>query len=86
MSVVEYKVLSFSAAKAVEAPEPPWECWEELDDSDGYWSYGVWRFEDYRPVEFIGADGGEPEDQTLVRDWSWVAPALKAAYDRGANG
>lgn len=86
MSVVEYKVLSFSAAKTSEAPEPLWLCWEELDRYDSSWTFGVWRFEGNRPVEFIGADGGEPEDQTLVRDWSWVAPALKAAYERGANG
>jgi len=23
-------------------------------------------------VEYFGQDGGEPEDQLLVRDWSWV--------------
>lgn len=31
----------------------------------------------------IGIDGGEPEDQTLARDWRWVAPALNAAYQAG---
>ncbi len=24
----------------------------------------------------VGTDGGEPEDQTLGRDWSWVVDAL----------
>jgi hypothetical protein len=24
----------------------------------------------------VGRDGGEPEDQSLGRDWSWVADAL----------
>jgi hypothetical protein len=24
----------------------------------------------------VGSDGGEPEDQTLNRDWSWVVPLL----------
>ena len=33
----------------------------------------------------IGCDGGEPEDQLLVRDWSWVAPALNAAFDAGKD-
>lgn len=43
----------------------------------------VIRFEDGLPVEFIGCDGAEPEDQTLLRDWSWIAPALTRAYDLG---
>lgn len=30
-----------------------------------------------------GWDGGEPEDQLLVRDWQWVPGALQAAYDAG---
>lgn len=30
----------------------------------------------------IGCDGGEPEDNSFVRDWSWVAPALQAVEDR----
>ena len=25
-----------------------------------------------RAVQALGWDGGEPEDQLLVRDWSWV--------------
>jgi len=31
----------------------------------------------------VGADGGEPEDALLVRDWQWVAPALNAAFEAG---
>lgn len=30
----------------------------------------------------IGRDGGEPEDNSFVRDWDWVAPALQAVEDR----
>ena len=26
--------------------------------------------------EFVACDGGEPEDQLLTRDWSWVVPLL----------
>lgn len=47
------------------------------------WSWGIWRCEDGVPVEYIGEDGGEPEDQSLIRDWSWVAPALQEAYNLG---
>lgn len=31
----------------------------------------------------VGHDGGEPEDQTLYRDWSWVVPALNKAFKDG---
>ena len=34
-------------------------------------------------LDVIGEDGGEPEDQLLVRDWKWVAPAMCAAFDEG---
>jgi hypothetical protein len=34
-------------------------------------------------VSVIAWDGGEPEDQTLVRDWSWVTTALWDAYRSG---
>jgi hypothetical protein len=37
-----------------------------------------WAIIDSVTGEFIGCDGGEPEDQLLVRDWSWVAPAMNA--------
>lgn len=39
------------------------DCWIVVDRSTG---------------EEIGRDGGEPEDQLLVRDWQWVAEALNA--------
>lgn len=29
-------------------------------------------------------DGGESEDNLFKRDWSWVAPTLDKAYERGA--
>jgi len=30
-------------------------------------------------VEVVGTDGGDPEDQTLYRDWAWVGNVLNAA-------
>jgi hypothetical protein len=33
----------------------------------------------------VGEDGGEPEDQLLVRDWKWVAPELNAAFKAGVE-
>lgn len=43
----------------------------------------VVRCEEGAPVEVIGTDGGEPEDQLLWRDWAWVAPALAQARREG---
>lgn len=34
-------------------------------------------------VAYIGSDGGEPEDQLLCRDYSWVVDALNDAYRKG---
>ena len=33
----------------------------------------------------IGEDGGEPEDQLLVRDWQWVVEALNAVDAEGPD-
>ena len=63
--------------------------WHEDVDEDlrvalaGEECWCVVLFEDGKQKEIIGWDGGEPEDQVLVRDWDWVADALKKAYDKG---
>lgn len=55
------------------------------EDIDGGW---VDEFTNYlvdtrtTPPEVVASDGGEPEDQTLDRAWSWVAPALNAEAER----
>jgi hypothetical protein len=57
------------------------------DDVEFYKNNPCWllfEFDEFdkkpRPV---GQDGGEPEDQLLVRDWKWVAEELNKAYERG---
>lgn len=40
-----------------------------------------WAVIDRSTGEVIGCDGGEPEDQVLVRDWRWVVDALNAVAD-----
>ncbi len=46
---------------------------------------GVFECVNNVPTFLIGTDGGEPEDQTLYRDWEWVIDALNTAYDEGYN-
>ena len=31
----------------------------------------------------VYSDGGEPEDNSFGRDWSWVPAALEEAYQKG---
>jgi hypothetical protein len=33
--------------------------------------------------EIVGWDGGEPEDQLLIRNWKWVEGALNRAFELG---
>lgn len=56
---------------------------EGFSPSDINYISVVVRQDKYGILEVIGYDGGEPEDQTLRRDWSWVAPALQRAYNLG---
>lgn len=77
-----YEVIAMPAALGMGAPGIEWIA-ESPHPSDWDYDKGIWRCEDGVPVELIGTDGGEPEDQTLGRDWKWVAPALRAAYKLG---
>lgn len=57
---------------------------EYYDDYDGaFFSALVVRNLGGHIVELVAIDGGEPEDQSFRRDWSWVPDALNDAYDRG---
>ena len=44
-----------------------------------------WCVLDTETNTVIGEDGGEPEDQLLVRDWDWVVHALNAAEKSGMD-
>lgn len=75
-----YEVCSVADAVSEHVPEAE-------DYSNGYeddYSYLVIRYaSDGHKV--LGSDGGEPEDQTLYRNWAWVPEALQEAYDRGVQ-
>lgn len=30
-------------------------------------------------------DGGEPEDNSFMRDWNWIAEAIETAYNLGVK-
>jgi hypothetical protein len=47
---------------------------------------GFYKIVDRKTGKDVGHDGGEPEDQLLVRDWHWVVDALNAVADEGSRG
>lgn len=77
----KYEIMDHEEATAAGAPAAMVVDMEPSDWDVG--RSGVFRLENGAPVELLGTDGGEPEDQTLGRDWGWVPEALQAAYDRG---
>ncbi len=84
-AAVSYRAVDFGDAAEANYPLPTWEWdWENALKCDGMYATGIWRFEGETPVEFVGCDGGEPEDQTLGRDWAWVVKALNGAVEHGA--
>jgi hypothetical protein len=76
---IEYRCISIEEAQENNYPGVDF-----YDDDDGY-RMGIWRFEDGNPVEFLAADGGEPEDNSFYRDGSWITPALNEAYRLGVE-
>jgi len=50
---------------------------EGAEEYDGYDLVSLLiEFADDKPVRIVGSDGGSPEDQSLLRDWSWVAAEM----------
>ncbi len=47
------------------------------------WRQVVVEITDQTPVRILGCDGGEPEDNTLSRDWCWITDELNKAYHKG---
>ena len=86
---MRYVQKSFKAAAELNWAEPYDGMWEEaLEDIKDGWSdfsyqNGIWEVEDEIGYRFVGSDGGEPEDQTMKRDWAWVVDELNKAYLQG---
>lgn len=51
-------------------------CVEFRDEDDNGWSSPRFVLIDTKTGEEVGSDGGQPEDQLLVRDWAWVPELL----------
>lgn len=61
---------------------------DNYPDADDYFDedYSRWALYEFdendKPVRLVGTDGGEPEDQLLVRDWRWVEKELNKERDK----
>lgn len=82
-----YETLSFEEAKKRNL-QTPWgyPSWNDVQAECYDWDYlhGIWWVNGPESA-FVGDDGGEPEDQTLYRNWAWVSDALNTAYQEGRN-
>lgn len=75
----EYVAVTEEEAQELGYP-PPWG--DEWPEGDEWFVLYVYDLTEDKP-RCIGCDGGEPEDQTLDRAWSWVVPELVKAYRKG---
>lgn len=75
---MKYKVLSNQDAAKL---GPDYE--HLIDGWDNHFCCIILFDNNDKPIKLIGTDGGEPEDQTLYRDWKWVVDALNEAYNLG---
>lgn len=55
----------------------------DIDDDDRYRS--TMRIVHQGKVIQEETDGGEPEDNSFTRDWSWVPAAIEKAYALGVE-
>lgn len=65
----------------------PFDCedWDEYFEewSGDLWDFGIWLYEEGGESTLLAVDGGEPEDNSFLRDGAWIAPALNDAFQRG---
>lgn len=70
MSEPRFQVVSHRDAVKRGFPDAEPDTFDNL-----YWD--LYEFnEQGQPIRWVGSDGGEPEDQLLVRDWKWVVEEL----------
>lgn len=81
MAKLEYKLLTI--AEGAELGDPDSLDRMEYDTFEATWSHGIYLFEDGVFKKCMSMDGGEPEDNSFVRDGCWITPALNAAYEAG---
>lgn len=87
--MARYIQKSFEEAKSENFPAPHGETWDEIESWYGEYEMpyqnGIWKIEDDGNMKCIATDGGEPEDNSFVRDGAWIVGALNEAFEHGFN-
>ncbi|MHA1169375.1 MAG: hypothetical protein ACTSRU_16230 [Candidatus Hodarchaeales archaeon] len=79
--MVKFKVMS--SDEIIEQKIPNYTLYQDARDSFGSFCWAIVEFDDDdNPLRIVGEDGGEPEDQKLVRDWKWVEEELNLLADK----
>lgn len=55
--------------------------WEELQLYPDEACWCLYETDNGKPFRLVATDGGDPEDQTLVRDWRWVPGELNKLFN-----
>lgn len=82
--MITYGVVTLEYAVKAKLPD-----WEEFANEDGNviswheYDNAIYMFDNGVAVKLLATDGGEPEDNSFVRDGSWIAGALTEAYAKG---
>lgn len=63
------RFIVVSAEDARKQELPGWDC---LHQNGSGWHWCLYETDGEKPIRLVGEDGGEPEDQFLVRDLKWV--------------
>lgn len=69
-------VVSSHEAQAKGFPDMFW----SAQGLEHFWC--LYETDGEKPIRLVACDGGEPEDQLLVRDWRWVPEELNKLAER----
>lgn len=84
MRYIQYN-FEEAKGKGLEPPEyyDTWEQYEEDSWEDLFYTNGIWLQEEDGSTVLISTDGGEPEDNSFVRDGAWIVGELNRAFQQG---
>ena len=78
------RFIVVSVTDAIKKKYPEWEEFQRrINYGDYFWC--LYETDGEKPVRLVFSDGGEPEDQSLVRAWKWVPKELNELMNHLIN-
>jgi hypothetical protein len=74
--MLKYKVFTYDELTEEHIQFIPWITNGWYDETNC-----LFLMENDRPIKLIATDGGEPEDNSFIRDWAWVEGELNTALE-----